>query len=170
MFVPFSSLPPTSRVWIYQSSRFLEEDEQSLLNVELERFIANWTAHQAGLRGSAEIRNDIFVIIAVDEDHNHASGCSIDKSVHFMKELGARTGIDFFNRMTAVCKNPDGKHVFVTTQTVSQLLDSGELSADAMLYNNLIQNLQELDYSWLVPLRNSWLSNFIKPGIFPINQ
>ncbi|MFM7903210.1 MAG: ABC transporter ATPase [Bacteroidota bacterium] len=169
MFVPFSSLPPTSRVWIYQTSRLLNADEQSLLTMELERFISTWTAHQAGLRGSAEIRNGLFVILAVDEDHNHASGCSIDKSVHFMKELGARTGIDFFNRMTAVCKNPDGKHVFVKAQTVSQLLESGELSVDALLYNNLIQNLQDIEHSWLVPLKNSWLSSYIKQGNIPIN-
>ena len=170
MFVPFSSLPPTSRVWIYQSSRLLNADELSLLKMELERFIATWTAHQAGLRGSAEIRDGLFVILAVDEGHNQASGCSIDKSVHFMKEYGSRTGIDFFNRLTALCKNPDGKHVFVTAQGVSQLLESGELSVDAMLYNNLIQNIQELEVSWLVPLRNSWLSNYIKPGTSSLNQ
>lgn len=168
MFVPFSSLPPTSRVWIYQSSRLLEADEQEMLQTELERFVATWTAHQAGLRGSAEIRNGLFVILAVDEGHNHASGCSIDKSVHLMKEFGARTGIDFFNRMTAVCKNPDGKHLHVTPQTVSQLMQSGELSGDAMMYDNLIQNIQDIENSWLVPLKKSWISNFIKPGNVPL--
>ena len=163
MFVPFSALPPASRVWIYQSSRVLSVDEQSLLKGELERFIATWTAHQAGLRGSAEIRHDLFVILAVDEGHNHASGCSIDKSVHFMKDLGTRTGIDFFNRMLAVCKNPDGKHLHVTPQSVNLQMESGDLSEDSMLYNNLIQNIQDIENSWLVPLRVSWLSNYIKP-------
>ena len=165
MFVTFSELPKTARVWIYQASRIMDDAEQNSLQNELQLFIANWTAHQAGLKGSAEIRLGIFVIIAVDEGHNHASGCSIDKSVHFMKQFGDRTGINFFDRMTAVCQNPDGELVFVNTRNVNELLVSGKLSKEAMLFNNLINHVHDLDADWRKPLSASWLSNFIQSQI-----
>ena len=165
MFVPFSELPKTARVWIYQASRIMDDAEQNLLQDELHRFIATWTAHQAGLKGSAEIRYGIFVIISVDEDHQHASGCSIDKSVHFMKQLGEKFGINFFDRMTAVCQNPTGEKVFVNALNVNVLLGSGRLSQEAVLFNNLITDKGSLETDWRIPLAQSWISNIIQSSI-----
>jgi hypothetical protein len=161
MFVPFHTLPTTSRVWIYQSSRILTASEQEQLLGALGDFISSWTAHQTGLKGSAEIRHGLFVIIAVDEDHNQASGCSIDKSVHFMKEAGKVLGVDFFDRLTATCMNPDGTVVLFKAHQLASQLEQGVVKPDAMLFNNLIHSLDLLEHKWMVPIHESWLSNFL---------
>lgn len=161
MFVPFNTLPPNSRIWIYQASRVLTEGEQQLLTASLGEFISTWTAHQAGLKGSAEIRHGLFVIIAVDEGHNHASGCSIDKSVHFMKEAGAHLGVDFFDRLTAACRNPDGSMILFKAARIGALLEQGALKHDAVVFNNLIDRMDSLNHGWSVPINQSWLSNFL---------
>ena len=85
MLAPIEQMPSDSRVWVYQSPRLITSDEQQRLMSGLFSFIDSWTAHQAGLRAAGAILHDRFVVIAVDENHNHASGCSIDKMVHFMK-------------------------------------------------------------------------------------
>jgi hypothetical protein len=161
MFVPFHTLPATSRVWIYQSSRILTASEQAELQNALRDFISTWTAHQAGLKGSAEIRHGLFVIIAVDEGHNHASGCSIDKSVHFMKEAGKHLGIDFFDRLTAACMKPDGSVVLFKAHQIASLLEQGVVQNDATIFNNLIESMEALNHKWMVPMSESWLSNFL---------
>jgi hypothetical protein len=162
MLVNFSELPENARVWIYQASRIMNDVEQTLLQKELHQFISTWTAHQAGLKGGAEIHKGIFVVISVDENHNHASGCSIDKSVHFMKQIGEKLGINFFDRLTAVCQNPNGEMIFVNARNVNELLHSGRLSIDAYLFNNLINFKGSMDTFWRTPLSQSWISNFIQ--------
>ena len=161
MLAPFHTLPPTARIWIYQSSRVLTDAEQQLLLGELTDFISTWTAHQAGLKGSADIRHGLFVIIAVDEGHNHASGCSIDKSVHFMKEAGLKLGVDFFDRLTAACMNPDGTLVQFKASQIGALLENGTLKHEAAVFNNLINDIDSLNHSWMVPISRSWLSGLI---------
>ncbi len=86
MLVPFKELPESSRVWIYQANRSLSEQELQEINTKLEDFITQWTAHGANLKASFEIRYKRFIILALDQELNAASGCSIDASVHFIQQ------------------------------------------------------------------------------------
>ena len=45
MYVDFESLSGTSRIWVYQSSRELSENEVVEMSHKLERFIEEWTRH-----------------------------------------------------------------------------------------------------------------------------
>ena len=53
----------------------------------------------------AEIRYNRFIILIVDESHAGASGCSIDKSVHFMQQLEQEYGINLFDRFNLAYRN-----------------------------------------------------------------
>jgi hypothetical protein len=44
MLVPFSDLPDHSRVWIYQSSRKFSDEEVSVIQEQMDLFLAQWTA------------------------------------------------------------------------------------------------------------------------------
>jgi len=160
MLVSFNTLPATSRIWIYQSSRALTDAEVTQCLEVTSNFIHNWTAHQAGLKGGVEILFNHFVIIGVDENYNDASGCSIDKKVNFIKQLGTELQIDFFNRMQiAYLDNENvklaGMHDFASR------IKSGELSDDTIMFNNLVTTLNELQLNWKIPVRNSWMQQMV---------
>src|ERR1700749_5003601 len=87
-----------SRVWIYQSDRELYEDEVKQLHEILNKFAAEWTAHNHQLKAKAEIRYNRFLILIVDESQAGASGCSIDKSVNFIKRLEQEFNIILLDR------------------------------------------------------------------------
>ncbi|MGN6639512.1 MAG: ABC transporter ATPase, partial [Mucilaginibacter sp.] len=87
-----------SRVWIYQSNRELTDNETSRLLDLLNKFAAEWTAHNHQLKAKAEIRYNRFIVLIVDESQAGASGCSIDKSVNFLKGLEQEFGISLFDR------------------------------------------------------------------------
>ena len=93
------TMPPTARVWVYQSSRPLASEEISAVEQALGVFVRQWTSHNTRLHAAGEVRHARFIILAVDESQSGASGCSIDKSVAFMKSLQASLGIDLFDRM-----------------------------------------------------------------------
>ena len=101
MLVPFHTLPPSSKVWIYQASHVLTPEQSADILKSAEEFIESWTAHQANLKAGVRMAHNAFLVFAVDESYNDASGCSIDKKVHFVKNIVQQTGINFFDRMQA---------------------------------------------------------------------
>ena len=73
-----SNLSPTSKIWIYKSNRELTQSEQAFIREELNVFIPQWASHGNQLFGGAEIFENWFVVLAVDEEKSMASGFSID--------------------------------------------------------------------------------------------
>lgn len=161
MKVPFNQLPDSSKVWIYQASRKLTKDEAAFILSAAETFVDSWTAHQAGLKAGASVVYNHFVIIAVDESFNNASGCSIDKQVHFVQSLGEKLNVDFFNRMNVVLKINDTDHLITSVNNIDLLLENKTITKDTFTYNNLVDNLHDFKTAWEVKVSDSWVVNFI---------
>jgi len=94
----FPHLPDSSRVWAYQSQTKIAADVQEAIKAKLNVFVQGWAAHGNELFGAAEVVDDYFIVLAVDESKVPASGCSIDTSVHFIRQIGQDFQLDFFNR------------------------------------------------------------------------
>lgn len=144
-----------SRVWIYQSDRELTASEAQEAQVLLDNFTRNWTAHNNQLLAKAEIRYNRFLILFVDESHAGASGCSIDKSVHFMKQLEQHFGINLFDRFNLAYRD-GGTIKSAPRQQFEDLIKEGKINSDTIVFNNLAQTLADLDTRWEVPLKESW--------------
>src|SRR4028119_2510680 len=98
MYIPFNQLPPQARVWIYQADRALTDAEVEALNPVLTRFVTEWTSHGQKLQASAQVFHNRFLVIGNNEDVNSPSGCSIDASVRFVKQLEEQLNVSLFNR------------------------------------------------------------------------
>ena len=148
-------LEDTSRVWLYIADRDLSTSEQDQLLAAGRSFVDSWDAHGKELQGRLDIWFDRILIIAVDEQWQEATGCSIDRSVHWIKDLGAKMGIDFFNRMIQpiVC---NGKVDFMHVNDLKDKIESGE-HIDAIAQPNP-GSLRDLQEGWFVPLEQSWLA------------
>ena len=146
-----------SKVWIYLSDRVFTSDEESSIQHSLNQFVKEWTAHGANLKASGEIRFNRFIILMVDETAAGASGCSIDKSVHFIKSIENQYGVQLFNRMLFAWKR--GEEVFVShLNKLQELFDHGEITGDTIVFNNLVATKKERNEKWMVPLKDSWMS------------
>jgi len=143
----FPELPDSSRVWIYTSNRALTSEEQSQIKLKLNTFISEWAAHGSQLFGASDIIDDNFIVIAVDENHAGASGCSIDTSVRFVKDLGSQLNVDFFDRLNLVVKENDS----ITRVHISDLNNH----LKGKVYNPMITSLGDLRNNWLVPVESS---------------
>jgi hypothetical protein len=160
MFVPFNELPGTSRIWIYQCNRELKADEVSEIKTLAENFAGIWTAHQATLHASFDILHNIFLVLAVDENKNDASGCSIDKSISFIRHLEQRFNISFFDRLGVAFRI--GQEVKVKTLNDFLNFYNKENLADSLpVFNNLVFTKEDLKTKWEIPLKESWISGKI---------
>jgi hypothetical protein len=114
-----------SRVWVYQSDRKLTADEAVQIQMHMDNFTRSWTAHNNQLKAKAEIRYNRFLVLIVDESQAGASGCSIDKSVNFMKQLEQEFGINLFDRFNLAYR--DGEEIIsVPRHQFEELLKAGQ--------------------------------------------
>ncbi len=146
---------PQSRVWVYTISRPLNAEEKEVAEQALAHFVRQWTAHNQALKATAEIFENQFVVLMVDETQAGASGCSIDKSVHFLEALGHQLNIDFFERMRFAWVH-ESKLQFAGREELSRHLAEKTITADTLMVNTLVQNKLELQEKWLLPFSQSW--------------
>ncbi|MGY0407803.1 MAG: ABC transporter ATPase, partial [Polaribacter sp.] len=105
MFTAYKNLPNNSRVWVYQSDREFNPTEIEFISEKAVAFINQWTRHGDDLKGSFTIKYNRFLVLAVDESFNPVSGCSIDSSVHFIRQLENELQLDLMNKMNITFKN-----------------------------------------------------------------
>lgn len=156
-----TQLSPDSRIWIYQSSRAFSPTEVAKVKAAATQFVAQWTAHNHALLAKADVLHNRFVVLAVDESQAGASGCSIDKSVHFMQQLGGELGVDFFNRLDFAYRAADGSLQTAHKDDFATLYKNGAITTETPVFNNLIQTLGDLPHKWEIPLGQSWHKNFV---------
>ena len=157
MILPFKKLPDESRVWVYQSSRKFSEIEKNKINIKLKQFLNNWTAHGTELCSGFQLKYDRFIIIALDEKKSKASGCSIDASVHFIKELEKEFNIDLMDKMNVTFKQ--GKDIsYKSIIDFKKLIKNKSVSSDTLVFNNLVVKKGDLESDWEIPASKSWHS------------
>ncbi|AEH02413.1 hypothetical protein [Lacinutrix sp. 5H-3-7-4] len=160
MLVEFNTLPKESRVWIYQANRSFSVTELEEIKAKLDTFIANWTAHGAGLQAGYEIRYKRFIIIAVNQDSQSATGCSIDASVHFIQQLEKDYNVDLMDKMNVSYKQ--GEYVAYKSLTdFRKMAKDKAVSKNTIVFNNLVTNIAELNENWEVPASDSWHNRFL---------
>lgn len=161
MLVEFKKLPDYSRVWIYQSNRRFTQDELKEISEKLTEFVSNWAAHGTGLQASFELKYERFIVLAVNQDTQNATGCSIDSSVRFIQELEKEYDIELLDKMNVAFKQGDFIN-FKTLIDFKTMAKSGAIGKKTIVYNNLVANIAEYKENWEVPAKDSWHSRFFK--------
>lgn len=139
-----------TRIWTYQVNRLLSKEEQAQIKPELNAFVEQWAAHGASLKASAQIIYDCIFVFAVDQNHETASGCSIDSSVRFLKELGDKYNFDAFHRNTFAYLKED-KISFTTLQNSQEAIG-------AQVFNLTVSNLEEYQNNFILNYEDSALA------------
>ena len=151
----YKDLADQSRVWIYQSNRKLNDDEVIEIKKYGKQFIDSWAAHGSDLQAAFEIFYNRFIVLFADETQVKASGCSIDSSVRFIKDIQNAYQLDLFDRMNIAFM--DGNKIDSLRMTDFQnALASNRLTENTIVFNNLIETKKGFMDSWQVPLKDSW--------------
>ncbi len=158
--VNYDQLPNTTRTWIYQSSRPFTEEEVKALNGYLESFVDQWVSHNRKLQSFGKVYQQQFIVLMVDESQAGASGCSIDKSVHFLKEVEMKYGVTLFDRMTFAYKDRDEVKT-VSRDEFADLYKREKISDETIVFNNLVDTKADFESNWQIPLKQSWHKNMV---------
>ena len=161
MLVDFNTLPDESKVWIYQANRSFTDQEIEEIQSRLNEFIQNWTAHGGDLESGYCIKYKRFIVIGLNQNLNHATGCSIDASVHFIQQLEKDFSVDLLDKMNVSYKQGE----FIAYKTLTdfrKMAQEKAVSKNTIVFNNLVNNIAEFKENWEVPASESWHSRFVK--------
>lgn len=152
-------MPDHARIWIYQADRPLTPQEQSLIARLFEDFTGQWAAHGQKLQAAFSIERDQFLVLAVDESHHQASGCSIDASVEVVRQIERQTGLSLLDRSkVAFLKHEEVK--IKPFNQIKQAVEQGEITPETVVFNNAVQNALEWKTGWALPAGNTWLGRY----------
>ena len=153
------ALPDTSKVWVYQANRLLNDEETLRIQSEIYDFTMKWKSHGQDVDSYGHIFHKLFLVFVADET-NHVSGCSIDSSVHFIQALGSKYNVDFFDRLNYVFfENDKINRIFHTDMKTG--LSEGRIKNETLFFNNLVNNKEAFINDWVTPLNESWLNRYI---------
>lgn len=151
------SFSPQSKVWIYQSNRAFTDAEVPAIQQKLDDFTSQWKAHGHQLKAQAQILHQFFIVFIVDEAAAGVTGCSIDASVRVIKDIEQAHNVDLFDRFN-IAYRIDDKVIVTNKEDFETLVNIKTVGPKTIVFNNLVQNLQEFENKWEIPFEQSWHS------------
>lgn len=148
------------RVLIYPSSRPFSAKESKVIAEKLYDFLGGWAAHGKPLSSSFKVERNQFIVIAVDEEKEAASGCSIDSLNGIMREIDDEFQLGLFNRMKASFVE-NGEVKTMKLHDFREALKNGELSTDIEVFDFSKSTYVSFLSDFLLPLRRSWAGIYV---------
>ena len=154
------ALAPEARVWIYQANEPFSSGVIPEIAQHVQRFAAQWVSHSQQLRAGGAVMHDRFLVLAVDESQSGASGCSIDSSVQFVKQIGSHYQRDLFDRLRFSYEK-DGQVHTVSKDEFAQRYQQGEIDDNTIVFDPLVKTVGEMSTAFRKPLGQSWHARFV---------
>jgi len=154
MLADFNTLPEEARIWIYASENALTEDQQSYILTYITEHLKGWNAHKVPLTAGVTILENHFIVVALDEGKNGASGCSIDTLQKTIQELEKELSISLMNRLNVFCRIDN------EIQCIPSFKLESMAKADTPFYDLTILTKSDLN-TYLKPISEGWCSSFL---------
>ncbi len=155
MLVEFNTLADTSKVWIYQANKEFTKAQQDKIADILDDFVDFWTHHGDDLKASYKIIYNHFIVLAIDENYNSISGCSIDASTNVMQQIESKFNVELLNKMNTAFK--DGENInIVSLADFQKYIELNKINSDTVVFNNMVTTKKSFETDWEVKANQSW--------------
>ena len=154
MLADFYTLPEHSRIWIYASENALTHDKQNYILNYISEHLKGWNAHKVPLTAGVTILENHFIVVALDENKNGASGCSIDILQKTIQEIEKELTLSLMNRLNVFCKIEQEIHC------ISSFKLSTVANKDTLFYDLTILAKSDLN-TYLKPIYEGWCAHLV---------
>jgi hypothetical protein len=154
MLADFHTLPEQARIWLYASENALTQSQQDyILNVISEE-LKGWNAHKQPLTAGVTILENHFIVVALDENKNGASGCSIDTLQNTIQKIEKELTLSLMNRLNVFCKIED-EILCIPSFKLGSVADK-----DTLFYDLTILTKSDLN-TYLKPISEGWCTHLV---------
>ena len=154
MLVDFNTTNEQSRIWIYAAEQKLTNEQEEHILKSISDHLQNWEAHKVPLTAGVTILENHFIVVALDESENGASGCSIDTLQNTIQEIEKELSISLLNRLNVFCRVED------TIKCIPSTKLAENVNQHTLFYDLTIQKKDELS-NWLKPIKEGWCINLL---------
>ena len=154
MLVDFDTISDESRLWIYGSeSKLTDYQKEKILN-KISEYLKTWDYHNNPLTSAVTIKENHFIVIALDDSEFGVGGCSIDSLQRIIQELEKELSISLLNRLNIFCRIED------TIRCIPTLKLAEHANKETLFYDITIQKKSEIS-NWLKSVEEGWCANII---------
>ena len=154
MLVNFHTIPECSRIWIYSSDLVLTDKQEAYILESISIHLQSWEAHKKPLTAGVTILEGHFIVVALDESKNEASGCSIDALQHKIQEIEKELSVSLMNRLNVFCRVDSKIHCIPAFKL------KNTVKPTTLFYDLTIKNKMDLNY-YLKPISEGWCARFL---------
>ena len=150
----------SSKVWLFTADKTLNDSEHGAIQMDIDLFCAHWDSHGVVLKATGFILFSRLLMLIVDESSHAISGCSMDKSVAFIKNVEIKYKISLFDRLlqSAFVNN---EWQTASTAIWSEKLKSNEINFETLFIDTLVNNLYDAQHHLIKNLGSFWLKRVI---------
>lgn len=141
---PIDRLPDDARVWVFGSSRALDEAESQMLLNSVDRYLEVWAAHGTPLRTGRDWLEDRFLVVAVDQASVPPSGCSIDALVRELVALETRLGVSLVGHGAVWYRDTSGRPTRVDRAEFKKLVANGDATGETTVFDDTVIRLRQI--------------------------
>lgn len=153
----FAALPADARLWVFGADRPLDARERTALLDVVDRFLEVWKAHGAPLTAARDLREDRFLIVAVDQATVPPSGCSIDAMTNELRRLEGEMGVGLVGHGAVFWRGPEGEVKRAGRAEFKRLAEAGEVGPDTPVFDATLSRMDVLRAGGLErPARAAW--------------
>ncbi len=149
------------KLWLYLAPRPFSEDEEVYIQQQSAFFLNSWNNHGNVLSGKIFIIEHQILALIADENVYPVSGCSIDKSVNFVKDLSSNLNIDMLDRSLIIFKK-DGENKITNLKEVKALISQNVISPETWVFNLQLTDADNIDKQLLVQAKETWLKRYFE--------
>ncbi len=161
MIVDFNKIPEQGKVWIFPSSRKFYPQEIDGLQQRISTFLNTWEDQNNSLTCAYTLKFDRFIIFAIDSSEINLSLKAHEDLTTFIQELENRYKIMLLDRMNVCYKQGDFVQ-YKDLKAFKKLIKDKAVSKKTVVFNNMINVKEELNYDWEINIMDSWLGRFVK--------
>jgi hypothetical protein len=158
MVISFDTLPSTAKVWLFQADRVVDTITQEAISKFLVTHIDTWDSHGTPLKAGTAFFYNRILAIGVDTSRNSPSGCSIDTSIAWIKQIYDYFKVDFFDRSLLYFKDDTMKAIPIFE--IKKYIVSGEILPETYILNSQISLKGDLSSRWKIRADASIIKRF----------
>ena len=154
MLVDFNTTADQSRIWLYAAEQELTNEQEDHILKSISAHLQNWEAHKVPLIAGVTILENRFIVVALDENENGASGCSIDTLQKLIQNLEKELSVSLLNRLNVFCKIED------EILCIPSFKLSAVANKDTLFYDLTILTKSDLN-TYLKPISEGWCAHLV---------
>lgn len=160
MFVDFNTIADDSKVWVYPSNRKFYPTEIEDIEQKIKTFVENWKSDDENFKVSYQFLYNRFIIFIADFSETTLTNADIDASVSFILQLQEEYKVELLDRMNVCFKQ--GEFVqYKELKDFKKLVKNKAVTAKTIIFDNLINNKEDLDNFWEITIEDSWYNRFL---------